>query len=193
MADQLRDDILSGRLQVGHRLTELSLSQRFEVGRGRVREAIHQLIRQGLLVTRVNCGVTVAPDAPKAIRDLIIPIRRTVEVYALGLIFDELDEATFSRWEEILRAMHDACLTQDFHAIAEADVAFHRLILERSKQPDLMVIWETLVGRIHSHFMQVQWRQTRLLNIYDEHRQLLDTFRSKDRAAAIALLSAKIE
>jgi DNA-binding GntR family transcriptional regulator len=193
VANQLRDDILSGRLRPGHRLIELELSERFSVGRGRVREAIQQLARQGLLVTRANRGAVVASDAPKAIRDLIIPLRRTLEVYALGLVFEELDEAAFRHWEAILRRMHAACERQDFHAIAEADIEFHRSIIERSGQPDLLVIWETLVGRIHSHFLQVQWRQSRILDIYDEHRLLVDTFRSGDREAAIQLLTAKID
>jgi DNA-binding GntR family transcriptional regulator len=193
VANQLRDEILSGRLRPGHRLIELELSERFSVGRGRIREAIQQLARQGLLVIRANRGAVVASDAPKAIRDLIIPIRRTLEVYTLGLIFEELDEAAFQHWETILQRMRAACEHQDFHAIAEADIEFHRAIIERSGQPDLLVIWETLVGRIHSHFLQVQWRQSRILDIYDEHRLLLDTFRSGDREAAIQLLTAKID
>lgn len=193
VANRIRNDILSGRLQPGHRLVELDLTQRFAVGRGRVREAIQQLARQGLLVTRANRGAVVASDAPKAIRDLILPIRRTVERYALGLIFDDLDAAAYQRWEDVLRRMRTACEQQDYHTIAEADIEFHRLIIERSAQPDLQVIWETLVGRIHSHFLQVQWRQARLLDIYDEHRQLLDTFRSGDRAAALKNLASKID
>jgi len=193
VANQLRNDILAGRLQAGHRLTEIDLCQRFTVGRGRVREAIHQLVRQGLVITRSNRGAIVAADAPKDIRELIIPIRRTLEVYALQRIFDDLDEATFVRWEQILIELHGACERQDYHSIAEADVAFHRLLLERADQPDLMVIWETLVGRIHSHFLQMQWKQARLLDIYDEHRLLVDTFKARDRETAVKLLNDKIE
>ncbi|VTR99233.1 GntR family transcriptional regulator [Tuwongella immobilis] len=193
VANQLRDDILAGRLQAGHRLTELELCQRFTIGRGRVREAIHQLVRQGLVITRSNRGAVVAADAPKAIRDLIIPIRRTLEVYALGLVLEELDDATFERWEAILTDLKAACERQDHHSIAEADVAFHRLLIERAGQPDLMVIWETLVGRIHSHFLREQWKQSRLLDIYDEHRLLVDTFKAKDRDRAIQLLTEKID
>ena len=193
VADQLRNDILAGPSPAGLRLTEQDLCRRFAVGRGRAREAIHQLARQGLLVIRANRGATVAADAPQAVRDLIIPIRRTVEVYALGVIFDALDDATFARWEAVLEAMRVACEGEDRHAVAEADIAFHRVILERADQPDLLVIWETLLGRIHSHFLRVQWRQPRLLDVYDEHRALLDAFRAGDRAAAVRLLTEKIE
>jgi DNA-binding GntR family transcriptional regulator len=193
VADQVRNDILAGRLNPGQRLTEAELSRRFGVGRGRVREAIHQLARQGLLLTRPNCGATVAPEAPEGIRDLIVPIRRTVELYALEHGFDRLDAEAFRRWEAVLADMHAACEHRDFPSMAEADIAFHRLVVACAGEPDLLVIWETLVGRIRSHFLYVQPRQARLLDLYDEHRHLIDTFRAGDRAAALKLLAEKID
>jgi DNA-binding GntR family transcriptional regulator len=192
VANFLRDDILSGRLLAGHRLTEAELSKRFDVGHGRVREAIQQLARQGLLDTRPNRGATVAAEAPKALCDLIVPIRRTLEVYALELIFDKLNETVFRRWEGILKTMHDACLRQDYPGIAEADLAFHRLIIEKAGQPDLLVIWETILGIVRSHFLRLQWQHPPL-DIYEEHRHLLETFRGNDRAAAIRALADKVE
>lgn len=193
LADLLRDDILAGRLQAGTRLTEAELSERFEVGRGRVREAIQQLARQGLLLVRPNRGATVAPEAPKVVEDLIISLRRSLELFALESAFPRLGPRAFTRWEEILGEMIDACDRHAYHDIAEADLAFHRAIFEEAELPDLQVIWETVIGRIRSHFLRMQWRQTRLMDIVDEHRQLLETFRSGNLKASLQLLSAKIE
>lgn len=193
LADLLRDDILAGRLQSGTRLTEAELSERFDVGRGRVREAIQQLARQGLLNIRPNRGATVAPEAPKVVEELIISLRRSLELFALESVFNHLSDEAFQRWEAILDDMRVACDRHDFHGIAEADLAFHRRLFEEAELPDLLVIWETVVGRIRSHFLRMQWRQPRLLDILDEHRQLLDTFRSRDLKASLQLLSAKIE
>ena len=193
LADLLRDDILAGRLQSGARLTEAELSERFEVGRGRVREAIQQLARQGLLHVRPNRGATVAPEAPKVVEDFIISVRRSLEIFALESVFARLDDKAFQRWEAILDDMKEACTRQDHHGVAEADLAFHRTLFEEADLPDLLIIWETVVGRIRSHFLRMQWRQPRLLDILDEHRQLLTTFRSGDRKAAAELLAAKVE
>jgi DNA-binding GntR family transcriptional regulator len=192
VARSVREDILSGRLKVGERITEAGLTKRFGVGRGVVREAIHRLTHQGLLLTRPNCGAVVAPEAPKAIRGLIVPIRRALEVYALRLIIDELDESDFGRWDEILERMRQACVDNDNTAVAEADIAFHRLLLERSGQPDLIVIWETLVGRIRSHFRRMQRRCANLMELYEEHREIVEAFRSGDERAAVRLLKEKI-
>ncbi len=193
IAHLLRDEILTGRLEPGCRLTEAAISSRFGVGRGLVREAVQRLSLQGLLINRRNRGAVVAPEAPREIRNLIAPIRRTLEVYALRMVFDELNEADFAVWEEILGRMRDACARRDFPAIAEADLAFHRALLERAGQPDLIAIWETLVGRIRSHFLKTQRRSVDAMEIYEEHRAILDSFRGSDLAAAARLLKVKIE
>ncbi|QEH38416.1 putative HTH-type transcriptional regulator YdfH [Aquisphaera giovannonii] len=192
LSRMLREDILTGRLQAGSRLTEAELSSRFGVGRGLVREAVQALSSQGLLISRPNRGAVVAPEAPREIRNLIIPIRRTVEVYALRLVFDELGEADFAAWRRILDRMRGACARRDFHAIAEADLAFHRQLLERAGQPDLIVIWETLVGRIRSHFRKTQKLSADAMEIYEEHRAILESFRGRDLDAAVRLLKEKI-
>jgi DNA-binding GntR family transcriptional regulator len=193
IAETLRNDILSGRMVEGLRLTESELAQRFGVGRGLVREAVQQLSMQGLLITRPNRGAAVAPEAPREIRQLIIPIRRTVEAYALQSVFDELTDADFRRWEEVLLKMKAAGEQNDFFAVAEADIAFHRVLLERAGQPDLLVIWDALVGRIRSHFRRMQRRYSNLIEVYDEHAALLEGYRRGDLDAAVRLLKANIE
>jgi len=192
VARKLREEILTGRLLAGSRLTEAQLSSRFGVGRGLVREAVQKLSSQGLLISRPNRGAVVAPEAPREIRNLIVPIRRTVEVYALRLVFDDLDERDFAAWDVILDRMRDACARRDFHAVAEADIALHRHLLERAGQPDLIVIWETLVGRIRSHFRRTQKHSADPMEIYEEHKAIVDSFRGRNLAAAVRLLKEKI-
>jgi DNA-binding GntR family transcriptional regulator len=89
--------------------------------------------------------------------------------------------------------MKQACVKQDPHTVAECDLAFHRAILSRAAQLDLLVIWETLVGRVRSHFRRTQRQLARLMDIYDEHRELLEVFRGSDEESAVRLLKAKIE
>lgn len=192
IAQRLREEIVSGRIEEGQRLTEAELTARFGVGRGLVREVLQQLSHQGLLVTRPNRGAVVASEAPKEIRDLIVPIRRTVEGYALQMIFDDLGAGDFARWDELLERMHAACRKHDYPSIAETDVAFHHSIVERAGQPDLLAIWEAMAYRIRTHFRRTQRRYPDPMAIYEEHRAILASIRSGDEQAAVKMLTDNI-
>ncbi len=193
IVNQLRDDILSSRLEAGARLSETKLAERFGVSRGPIREALVQLTNEGLLIGRPNCGVTVAPIAPDSVRELIVPIRRTIETYALRLFFDSISAEDFRIWDEILEKFKDACKRKDYHASAEQDIAFHRSLLVRAGQPDLLAIWQTIVARIRSHFRKTHIASPDLMSVYQEHKAIVDTFRRGDKEAAIRILETNIE
>ncbi len=56
----LRDDVIAGRLQPGHRLREVEVCERLDVSRTPVREAFRVLQSEGFLVHVPRCGVVVA-------------------------------------------------------------------------------------------------------------------------------------
>jgi DNA-binding GntR family transcriptional regulator len=192
IADRLRDEVLAGRIAAGTALREIELSQRFEVSRGPVREALQQLTHEGLLVAEPNRGVRVRSAAPDSIRQLIVPVRRTIETFALRSFFDQIDDDDFATWEEILQRMKNACRRADYPAITEQDLALHRSFLIRAGQEDLLAIWSVIVARVRLHFRQGHARYPRPMDIYNEHGELIDTFRGDDVEAAVKALEENI-
>ena len=192
IADQLRKEVLSGRLPAGQRLSEKELTARFRVSRTPIREALQQLAHEGIVEAKPNCGVRVAPGAPLAIRELVIPIRRSIEVHALWLFHDEITEEDYACWEEILQRMHKACMADDTATVSEQDIAFHQSIIRRAGQPDLEAIWAVLVARVRSHFEETHPKYDDLVDVYREHRAVVDAFRQGDLTAATAALAENI-
>jgi len=192
IVDRLRDDVLSGRVPEGMPLRETELSERFGVSRGPIREALQQLVHEGLLVAEPNRGVRVAAAAPDSVRALVVPIRRTIETYALRLFFEEITEADFAAWDAMLDRLREACRQKDYAAISEQDIALHRSFLERAGQPDLIAIWSVLVARVRHHFRESHLAYENPLDIYAEHRALIDTFRRGDVEAAVRELKENI-
>ena len=192
IVERLRDDILAGRLSEGTPLREAELSAQFGVSRGPIREALQELTYEGILVAERNRGVRVAPAAPDSIGELVVPIRRTIETYALRLFFDTIDERDFVVWEGILGRLQAACARRDFPAIAEQDIALHRSFLNRADQPDLLAIWSVIVARVRRHFRRNHLTYQDTMDIYAEHRALIDTFRQGDLDAAVKALEENI-
>ncbi len=193
IVNSLRDEILAGHLADGEHLSEMHLARRFKVSRGPIREALVQLSHEGLVVAKPNCGVRIAPTVSNSVRKLVIPIRRTIETYSLQLVFDDLAEDDFRVLYEILEPMKLACKQGNYTATVQPDIAFHRFLLERAGQADLLAIWSTIAARIRGHFEQSHRdRDDQPLDVYGRHRDLVEVFRSGDKAAAIKALEEHI-
>ncbi len=190
ITDMIREDLLCGRVSTGTRLSEIKLAKRFGVSRGMIRESLAHLTNEGLLVAKPNCGVSVAPAPSDGIRDFIVPIRRAAETYALKLIFEKLNERDFKALEEILIRMDLACRNRDEDAIVLCDIAFHRYIIDRAGDPDLLAIWKTILIRVRGHFREEVHGYSG--NDVEDHQRLLDAYRAGDKAAAIKALEEHI-
>ncbi|MDB5389474.1 MAG: ydfH 1 [Planctomycetaceae bacterium] len=193
IVEHLRNDVLCGRLVEGERLNEAELAKRFGVSRTPIREALQQLTTEGLLDGQRHVGVKVAHRPLDSIRELVVPIRRSLETFALRLFFDSITEQDFTRWNLILEKMRLACLADDFPTIAEQDIAFHRSIVRRAGQRDLEAMWSAIVTRIRHHFFETQKRlYLQPISIYDEHARILDVFRQGNVEAAVEVLAQNI-
>lgn len=195
IADRLREEVLCGRLSVGERLSEVKLAERFGVSRGSIREALSQLVCEGILVAKPNCGVAVASPAPESIHGLILPIRRMLEVYALKFIYPTLTEDDFRAWDSILLQMEHACRLRDLSSFPQLDLVLHRSILERAGQPDVVAIWHSIAYRLRAHFWQeVKEADERgdLMHLHKHHCELIAAFRSGDLNTAVKALEDHI-
>ncbi|MFF2024178.1 GntR family transcriptional regulator [Streptomyces sp. NPDC058171] len=74
----IRDDIVSGALERGSRLTEDVLARRYGVSRVPVREALRTLEAEGFVVTRRHAGACVAEPTDREAADLL-DVRRLLE------------------------------------------------------------------------------------------------------------------
>lgn len=196
ITEQLREDVLCGRLVTGERVSEAALAQRFGISRGPIREALSVLTSEGLFVAKQNCGVTVAPPATEAVRELVLPIRQTIEVYALKQIFDALTPDDFRRWDDLLFQMERACRQQEWQRLPQLDLAFHRHVLERAGSPDLLAIWQTIVTRMRAHFwdtVRAHAERDDLARLHEHHVVLLEAFRKGPKASAVEALERHID
>jgi len=151
------------------------------------------LTHEGLLEAKANCGVKVTASDPESVRELIVPIRRVIETFALKHFFHQINERDILVWETILHHLQSACQRKEITAIILQDLAFHRSILTRAGVPTLLSIWQTIVARIRQHFRHATSHYgDNLMEIYDHHRRLVEVFRGGDLAAAVKALEEHI-
>lgn len=189
IVEQLRKEVVSGVLTEGQSLREQALARRFGVSRGPIRDALLQLTQEGLLLAQPHCGVKVGRAPSEAIRALVISTRRQVERHALDRVFDELTENDLAAWDAILQQFHRACLSGNQAGLIQHDMAFHRAIIERTGDADLLAIWLALVLRMRLRYT----RHDNLLESYSEHAEILEHIRQGNKQAALDALEYNIQ
>jgi len=188
IVEQLRHEVLSGQLAEGAHLHEEKLARRFGVSRGPVRDALLQLTQEGMLLYKPNCGVEVAAPPSERVRALVIPVRKQIEAFALDLAFADATADALAAWEAILERLRQACEQNDLAAVVRHDMAFHRWIVDRPGEPDLLAMWLPVVTRMRLAYS----RHGDLRDVYPEHLAIVAAFRKGNRKAARKALEANI-
>jgi DNA-binding GntR family transcriptional regulator len=151
IAERLRAAILAGDIPPGAPLVETALSERFDVSRGPLREALRQLIEEGLVVTVPYTGTHVAALSVDDVRE-IYSLRTALEIFAIEQVWSRRD-AGFRRElvarNETLIATIDA---GDDRASIETELAFHGFVYEASGHRLLQRTWASLRGRLQLYW-----------------------------------------
>ena len=151
IAERLRAAILAGDIPPGAPLVETALSESFDVSRGPLREALRQLIEEGLVVTVPYTGTHVAPLSVEDVRE-IYSLRTALEIFAIEQVWERRDDrfrAELVRRNDALVATIDA---GDDRASIETELAFHGLVYEASGHRLLQRAWASLRGRLQLYW-----------------------------------------
>jgi len=151
IAERLRAAILAGDIPPGAPLVETALSESFDVSRGPLREALRQLIEEGLVVTVPYTGTHVAALSVEDVRE-IFSLRTALEIFAIEQVWERRDDrfrAELVRRNDALVATIDA---GDDRASIETELAFHGLVYEASGHRLLQRAWASLRGRLQLYW-----------------------------------------
>jgi len=151
VVERLRAAILGGDLPPGAPLVETALSERFDVSRGPLREALRQLIEEGLVVTVPYTGTHVAPLSVEDVHE-IYSLRTVLETFAFEQVWSQRDDrfrAELVDRNEALMASIDA---GDDRAAIAAEMHFHALVYEASNHRLLQRAWQSLRGRLQLYW-----------------------------------------
>lgn len=145
---ELRDAILTGKLIPGERLKEVQLSRDLGVSRPTLREAIYQLIHEGLLVQEPYKGVTVAQIDASTINDIAV-VRVPLEVIAAKAIAADKDGAAREALRQAWAEYDQAAASGDPSRENDAHLALHETIWMASGNVMLARIWPIISASVN--------------------------------------------
>ena len=102
----------------------------------------------------------------------------------------DLTDEDLQFWEGTLTQMDAACVKDDVPRIVLPDIALHHAIVERTGQPELLALWLPLVARMRFAYSRFYKNH---LEVYEEHRAIIDAFRARDVSTAIKPVETNIK
>jgi len=186
--DQLREDILGGRLAAGTQLRQDALAERFSASRIPVREALRQLEAEGLVKHQLNRGAVVAGMSTEQICELL-DIRIALECHAAKLAVPNMVESDFEAMERILEAYSASDSLAEW---AEHNRRFHLALSAPANNRKLRRLIEEFCLNTDRYTHVAMSEATGKDKPQADHYALLAACRARDVTRVVALLEEHI-
>ena len=144
--DRLRTAIVTGELTEGELVSAPTLGQALGVSATPVREAMMDLVREGLVETVKNKGFRITSMSDKDLDDLA-QIRMLLEPPAIRMVAQNIPEEAFAELTKLADACLRAAEREDLGEYLRGDREFHALLLAYTGNPQLVDLATSLRRR----------------------------------------------
>jgi DNA-binding GntR family transcriptional regulator len=185
VANRLRNAIRTGEFPLGTRLVERDLAERLGVSRIPVREAIQQLVEEGLVQKTPHRGTFVHSPTRNEIEE-ISSLRVLLECFVVERVLANWQPSHEQRLRHIVETMRRAAAENDMQRLFEQDYLFHSALWEIADHSLLLEVVSGLRARINRFLGEataVLPASQRDMHI-DSHDYLIDILKKGDVAEA---------
>jgi DNA-binding GntR family transcriptional regulator len=187
----LREDILSGDLPPGSRVTEAFIMERTGVSRTPVREGLRKLEAEGLVITHRSRGtfVTYRLTAEEAL--LIYDVRLVLEPHLTRVATDRMTPEALAAIRDVLERF-EAAIDGDPREAGQLDAEFHLSIYEISGS-ELMNVLRGYWARLQLQLSERVYTTELPRRFVQEHRAIVEAIERGDGSLAAERMATHIE
>ena len=188
-ADRLREAILRGELDTQAPLREVELSRKLRISRSPLREALHQLEGEGLVVLRPRRGAVVTRLSRAEVIE-IAEICRLLEAHVLRLAVPNLTREILGRAGDIVERLDGI---SDPIEWSRLNWQLHSALYEPAERPRLVELVANLRRNGERYMYMLLVDPRRRLSLNREHRSILGACRGRRAKRAAELLDAHLQ
>lgn len=184
----MTEKILSGQIGPGERLNESKLSRQFRISRAPIREALQQLLEQGLVVNMARRGMFVVQLQVEDIKK-INKIRIILEAEALRLAREGLTPTGKRKLTSLVEAIEKERLKPAHTTKSiQLDIDFHRTIWRLAGNEYLEKILTTLTAPLFAYAMLMVLQSKTDMPVIYTHGPLFRFILGKSKQTAEELM-----
>jgi len=185
---RIREAIISGQLRPGQYLAEADLAAQLGVSRSPVREALHRLERERLVLSKANQRSYVWTPAPTDV-DEIFSLRVAIEALAAEWSIATFTDEDFAYLGASIEALRQALDDQDYLRVTLEDKRFHEYLCTCARHDRLIEWWHQIMGQwqilIYRRNQYFPPYVTRV--VLEDHSRIVAAMRARDLDKVIAV------
>lgn len=183
VAARIRRTILTGDFAPGQRLVEADLCELYGASRSAVRQALRELVGEGLVEVERNKGARVrVVTTAEAVE--ITEVRMVVEGLLAAKAAERVTPEQAERLLDLKRAMRERVEAHDPLAYSDLNAELHALVREIAAQRTARDILVRLQGQLVRHQFRLSLQPGRAAASLVQHEKIVDAIVARDPAAA---------
>jgi DNA-binding GntR family transcriptional regulator len=186
--ETIREAILRGALKPGEKVAEPELAERFGISRTPIREAFRQLESEGYLTVIPRKGAVVTALSERDVEEFYA-IKSILEGYAARMAAVNLSSKDIDRLEAINHRLEQLARDGDVKTFFRVHNEFHELFIRAAGNEKLL----ELIGQLLMKFNRLRMASLslpgRMEISVNEHKKILEAFKSNDGEKANQLVS----
>jgi DNA-binding GntR family transcriptional regulator len=179
LTDLLREEVVSGRIPAGSRLTVAEVASRYGVSDMPVREALQCLQGEGLVGLLPHKGARVLPlDAQRV--ENIYDLRGAVESLLARLSLPNLTNAAMARLDALYRQFVASAEAGDLQSVLALNAEFHSVLYRHANNPVALDIYDRYAGLMRALRQRYGVGPGRMAERVAGLGEVLDALRAQD-------------
>jgi DNA-binding GntR family transcriptional regulator len=179
----LKRAVLTGQLQPGQKLNELRISEQMRVSRAPLREAMRELVQEGILTSIPYAGTFVINVTAKDIDDAY-SLNKVLDAFAIERTWPLRDQRFFDDLDRRHEAVKQATRDRDTTRQIETALQLHGLIHEWADNSVLLETWLRVASRLQMYFALHQRARNEVVPSEALHEEYVRLLKGKDMRAA---------
>ncbi|MGH7193067.1 MAG: GntR family transcriptional regulator [Candidatus Saccharimonadales bacterium] len=188
---RIREDIISGTLGFGTRVTMAGLAERYGVSQMPVRVALSQLQGEGLVETTASGRASIRSVDRKFVNS-IFDIRRSLEALVIQGAAEQINLDQLAALEQIETELEGMVERADYAGAHKANRIFHQIIADAANNKDAVALLDRHWFLVSALWHRVGYGPERFAGVVTDHQFLIKSLRLRDAGAAVMIVHAHI-
>jgi DNA-binding GntR family transcriptional regulator len=185
---EIKHVILNGYISSDEIFTEVKLAELLNTSRTPVREALQELIKEGLIVSIPRKGMIVRKVSESEMEQIFL-LRTTIETNVIEKLSGSITVEQLKQLKHICKQQEEAMLNNDDIAFIKLDQTFH-LVLTKFANYELI---EQVLLNLHNLSQLIGLRaikkSDRMKEVLDEHLSIISSIEQRDSVQSVVAMT----